>query len=136
MLVQGKGRGVLVGRLFVGHVDKLRGARVGKCLVLVVVRVGSRLCGRRHGVNGWCEGGKGVVVVLLLLGLEHFSFRALVQNLGMDEVKVEIWKAGDGVNYPRKGHTVTVHYTAFLKNGKQWDSVSEGCGGGGLGCVG
>lgn len=35
-----------------------------------------------------------------------------VQRRG--EVKVEIFAAGDGINYPKKGHTVTVHYTAYV----------------------
>lgn len=26
-------------------------------------------------------------------------------------VKVEIKKAGDGINYPQKGKTVTIHYS-------------------------
>ena len=29
----------------------------------------------------------------------------------MTHVKVEIKKAGDGVNYPQKGRTVTIHYS-------------------------
>lgn len=28
----------------------------------------------------------------------------------MTHVEVEIKKAGDGVNYPKKGRTVTIHY--------------------------
>jgi FKBP-type peptidyl-prolyl cis-trans isomerase len=31
-------------------------------------------------------------------------------------VSVEILAAGDGINYPRKGQTVTVHYTGALKH--------------------
>jgi hypothetical protein len=31
-------------------------------------------------------------------------------------VSVEILAAGDGINYPRKGQTVTVHYTGALEH--------------------
>jgi FKBP-type peptidyl-prolyl cis-trans isomerase len=33
--------------------------------------------------------------------------------------------AGDGFNYPTKGSTAIVHYTAFLSDGNQWDSTRE-----------
>lgn len=41
------------------------------------------------------------------------------------EVKVAIFSAGDGINYPREGNTVTVHYTASLKDGTIWDSSRD-----------
>jgi FKBP-type peptidyl-prolyl cis-trans isomerase len=31
--------------------------------------------------------------------------------LGRRGVMVEIFTAGDGINYPKKGQSVTVHYT-------------------------
>jgi hypothetical protein len=30
-------------------------------------------------------------------------------------VSVEIFAAGDGINYPKDGHTVTIHYTVRPK---------------------
>lgn len=40
----------------------------------------------------------------------------------MQSVSVEIFTAGDGIRYPKKGQTVTIHYTAYLADGTQWDS--------------
>ena len=36
---------------------------------------------------------------------------------GGNRVTVEIFKAGDGKNYPKKGHHVIIHYSAYLSSG-------------------
>eukprot|EP00761_Pharyngomonas_kirbyi_P008711 gb/GECH01008723.1/.p1 GENE.gb/GECH01008723.1/~~gb/GECH01008723.1/.p1 ORF type:complete len:111 (+),score=27.68 gb/GECH01008723.1/:1-333(+) len=38
------------------------------------------------------------------------------------KVSLEIIIAGDGKNFPQTGQTVSVHYTGYLENGKEWDS--------------
>mmetsp|Transcript_18387 Transcript_18387/g.17700 ORF Transcript_18387/g.17700 Transcript_18387/m.17700 type:complete len:110 (+) Transcript_18387:146-475(+) len=43
----------------------------------------------------------------------------------MSNVKVEIKKAGDGVNYPMKGKTVTIHYSGYLPDGTRFDSSRD-----------
>ncbi len=42
------------------------------------------------------------------------------------KTNVEIFAAGDGIHYPKKGNTVIIHYSAFLRdeNGEMFDCVS------------
>ena len=42
-----------------------------------------------------------------------------MQNQG---VQKQTQKPGDGKNFPKRGQSVTVHYTGKLMNGKQFDS--------------
>ncbi|GAA5919961.1 hypothetical protein JCM21900_002981 [Sporobolomyces salmonicolor] len=47
------------------------------------------------------------------------SFSSTARNMG---VTVETLKAGDGVNFPKPGDTVHIHYTGTLLDGSKFDS--------------
>ena len=39
-----------------------------------------------------------------------------LRTMSNEKVTVEIFTAGDGINYPKKGQTVTIHYTGYACN--------------------
>jgi FKBP-type peptidyl-prolyl cis-trans isomerase len=46
-------------------------------------------------------------------------------KMSRGKVTVEIFTAGDGINYPKPGQTVTIHYIGYLVDGSQWDSSRD-----------
>ena len=46
-------------------------------------------------------------------------------SMSRGKVTVEIFTAGDGINYPKPGQTVTIHYIGYLVDGSQWDSSRD-----------
>ena len=62
-----------------------------------------------------------------LLGTGAGGRRGSTQG-GGNRVTVEIFRAGDGKNYPKKGHYVIIHYSAYLSSGMlfgEWSSCSS-----------
>ena len=57
----------------------------------------------------------------------NFVQRELFNFIEMSrgKVTVEIFTAGDGINYPKPGQTVTIHYIGYLVDGSQWDSSRD-----------
>ena len=54
---------------------------------------------------------------------DHMHMHRHGSGGGGSRVNVQVTVAGDGQNYPRKGATVTVHYTGYLNNGHEFDST-------------
>ena len=40
-------------------------------------------------------------------------------------VAVEVFAAGDGINYPKPGNNDTCHYTGYLADGRRFDSSRD-----------
>ena len=57
-----------------------------------------------------------------LLGTGGKSMNEIRQST---RVTVEIFSAGDGKNYPKKGNWVMIHYNAYLSGGAMFDSSRD-----------
>jgi FK506-binding protein 1 len=53
------------------------------------------------------------------------TFAVTGASMSRGKVTVEIFTAGDGINYPKPGQTVTIHYIGYLVDGSQWDSSRD-----------
>ena len=56
-----------------------------------------------------------IIIIAVYLIVNFIIFDFLVNLDKMTHVRVEIKKAGDGINYPQKGRTVTIHYSGHYK---------------------
>ena len=77
----------------------------------------------------WGEG-RAVGLIFLVFGgvcvyLLSWDFFAVSESMSRGKVTVEIFTAGDGINYPKPGQTVTIHYIGYLVDGSQWDSSRD-----------
>lgn len=104
-----EGRGLLIGRAESAEkvASPIRIGRNGEVLLwstCAEVLGGGRIGGRRRGKGcATCNAGMHVLCVYVCCWGEQ-----------QQDVKVEIFIAGDGLNYPKPGHTVTVHYTGYV----------------------
>lgn len=53
------------------------------------------------------------------------TFQALIyiDNNENQSAQVEIYTAGDGINYPKPGQSVTIHYTGYVRYTERVDVV-------------
>ena len=59
------------------------------------------------------------------VSLLSWDILQLRESMSRGKVTVEIFTAGDGINYPKPGQTVTIHYIGYLVDGSQWDSSRD-----------
>ncbi|KAJ3129989.1 FK506 binding protein proline rotamase rapamycin-binding protein [Nowakowskiella sp. JEL0407] len=57
--------------------------------------------------------------------LQHLNSVSFFSSSVNKGVVVESIKPGDGVTFPKKGDTVTMHYTGTLDNGTKFDSSRD-----------
>ena len=57
--------------------------------------------------------------------VSSWGHSSVTGSMSRGKVTVEIFTAGDGINYPKPGQTVTIHYIGYLVDGSQWDSSRD-----------